>query len=97
MTTLIEPIIIREGSSLRTQSELDLLFVQDVYDLAQLVPNYIIREQAEGLLNEASAAFHCQDVWTVDDLEEIACAAEGLLSDIGYTVEWTDGYIIREV
>ncbi|QJD50193.1 hypothetical protein SEA_DANFORTH_90 [Mycobacterium phage Danforth] len=96
MTTLIEPIIIREGSSLRTQSELDLMFVQDVHDLAQLVPNESVREQAEDLLNDARAAFYELDLLIHNELEDIAYEAEGLLSDIGYTVDWTDGYVIRD-
>lgn len=96
MTTgFADPIVIREGSSLRTQNELDLLFIQDVFDLSRLDPDWVVRDKADDLLGCASAAFDETGIWTNEDLENLANEAEDLLYTIGFEVEWSDGYAIH--
>lgn len=95
MTTgFADPIIIREGSSLRTQNELDLMFIQDVFDLSLLDPDWVVRDKAADLLAYAKSAFFEADAWTNEDLEDLANEAEDLLYTIGFEVTWTDGYAI---
>ncbi|QBP29077.1 hypothetical protein KIP49_gp14 [Mycobacterium phage Scorpia] len=88
-----EPFLIREGSSLRTQDELDYIFVQDVEQISQWShpDDY---ERASDYLCEAELAIEEVDDWSREDLQHIAASAEGLLNDMGFYVEWNDGYVI---
>lgn len=97
MSIISEPFLIREGSSLRTQDELDILFITDVRDLAACYGNEEQQAEAVQLLYDATLAFNDQCACcTAEDLEWMAHDAEDLLVALGFSVEFNDGYIITE-
>ncbi len=82
-------VVQREGSSQRTVEELSLRFVEDALDLAVVSgPNSEI-EALQSLLTEGLASTD-----SLDALDDIVHETESRLSDMGYSVEWNDGYII---
>ena len=85
-----EPIIIREGSSTRTERELVIQFTDDAASL--LAGNAAKKCLAFGtfLADEADSAY------ILEDEDAIIFEVEGMVSDAGYVVGWNDGYTIRE-
>ncbi len=90
----VAPFVSREGSSLRTQKELDYIFVMDVADIAQLEPNEESRSRADSLVADARVYMADDCECRYDDMAWVAEQAEALLEDMGLWVEWADGYSI---
>lgn len=83
----IEPIIIRDGASTRTERE---LVAQLAYDAADLIPTESDTCNALGdsLIESAESA---------ESVDYIAYELEDMLYSAGYVVEWNDGYIISRL
>ncbi|QGJ92248.1 hypothetical protein SEA_MARYSWELL_76 [Mycobacterium phage MarysWell] len=99
MTTAVEtePFLIREGSSTYTVEELDMRFLEDVAELSNLVTDAELRDRATDLINSANRAYDDPDLDQEDLLETLEWhvhQAEYLLADMGFWVEWNDGYVI---
>lgn len=96
MSTELIPVIIREGSSSRTYEELIVQFAVDVRELADLTTDYDVKDTAEQLVQDARHAAGCEECGEDCVLECVVHDAETLLGDIGYYVDWDDGYAIYE-
>jgi hypothetical protein len=103
--------VIREGASLRTSDELQVVFLDDVVAIAadqksdhpQLPYLQAVAEQWNHKLGRmrdpVSGLSHLPDAEDDDDrefLQDDVRAAESLLGDCGYVVDWNDGYVIRK-
>ena len=97
-------VISRDGASLRTANELLSVFVADAVSLwVELSPWGVdVRTRYDAALEsardpqtgaawlpdtDAGMALH-------DDMNTLVCQAESSLYELGYGVEWEDGYII---
>lgn len=88
----MEDIVVqREGSSHRTVEELFEVFLMDCADIAQ-------QERFDALLGEFQA-YQSEDsggyeALMFEKMSAVVDDAEAWLSDMGYVVEWNDGYTI---
>jgi hypothetical protein len=81
----------RDGSSHRTVVELLNVFLDDVIAIA-------LEDDVDGIGSRLDEIRDRVDVDDVEHLEWLANQAENLLVELGYLVEWNDGYMIyREV
>ena len=81
----------RDGSSQRTVEELLNVFLDDVIAIA-------LDNDVDGIGSRLDEIRDRTDVDDVEHLDWLANQAETLLFELGYLVEWNDGYMIyREV
>jgi hypothetical protein len=95
--TPIEVVVQRDGSSHRTVEELLNVFLDDVIGLA-LADGNAEHVDCCGIGSRLDELRDRADVADVEHLDWLAHNAETLLFELGYGVEWHDGYMIyREV
>ena len=88
---VIDIVVSRDGSSQRTVEELLNVFLDDVITLA-------VDKDVYGSFSRLDEIRDRTDVGDVEHLEWLASQAETLLFELGYLVDWEDGYAIyREV
>ena len=88
---VIDIVVSRDGSSQRTVEELLNVFLDDVIALA-------LDNDVDGIGSRLDEIRDRVDVDDVEHLEWLANQAENLLFELGYLVDWEDGYAIyREV
>jgi hypothetical protein len=85
--TIIDILVQREGSSQRTVTELINVFLDDVISIA-------LEDDPDGTGSRLDEIRDRVDVDDAEHLDWLADQAENLLADLGYLVEWDDGYII---
>lgn len=97
---MAEPVIIREGASLRTADELGVLFVEDAVSLgAELSPwGRTTLDRLNALLSEwrdpQSGTAWLPESDDREDLYALQSQMETELYTLGYVVEHEDGYVI---
>lgn len=97
---MIEPIIVREGASVRTADELALTFVDDAVSLGAKLSAYgkNVRARVEDRLEEnrspRSGVAWLDNDTLATELHWLVTEMETELSTLGYVVEWEDGYVI---
>ena len=88
---VIDIVVSRDGSSQRTVEKLLNVFLDDVITLA-------VDNDVYGSFSRLDEIRDRTDVDDVEHLDWLANQAETLLFELGYLVEWNDGYMIyREV
>ena len=88
---VIDIVVSRDGSSQRTVEELLNVFLDDVIAIA-------LDNDVDGIGSRLDEIRDRTDVDDVEHLDWLANQAETLLFELGYLVEWNDGYMIyREV
>lgn len=89
-----DPIIIREGAAVRTSEELVQVFVHDAASVVFGEGTDDQESRVNLLRIDIDYEISLADDADLDVIDQLAFEAEQLLSELGYWVEWNDGYLI---
>lgn len=100
METERRPVVVREGAAARTADELLSVFLGDAQGLGVELAPYgkDVESRVDAALDANrlyGAAWLPEDAEALrDELVTVADQAEAALCELGYSVEWEDGYVI---